>query len=199
MGTDEAPSWVVIGAESPGYSLLFLEDDAGDANRFLFRISPDEEGAVQALAACELGGLRTDEGLVVVTACAADEDRVRRLGESLSAVPECTSGVLKFIEREGASSLDFRLAQLEQCRDCGEVRGRAVLGDDAEPDAELFGARLACRCQGVPCRYCELGTVRRPLTYSFDRETGIRHTPWFGYLLPCDDCQAAGRGPLVER
>ena len=52
--------------------------------------------------------------------------------------------------------------------------------------------------QEIECRYCREGRVPRPLTDRWDRDTGrIWHTPWFGYLLPCQACRETGRGPKV--
>lgn len=63
---------------------------------------------------------------------------------------------------------------------------------------DLDTRELSCACATVPCRYCRVGAVRRPLTeWAVPSQAG-RHAPWFRYLLPCEDCQARGLGPRVN-
>jgi hypothetical protein len=82
-----------------------------------------------------------------------------------------------------------------QCRACGEFRGKINV---LPSGGTMIDARqLACRCESIPCRYCKDGRVRRPLSEHFDPERRPGRMPWFGYLVPCGDCQAAGRGPDV--
>jgi hypothetical protein len=82
------------------------------------------------------------------------------------------------------------------CAACGEFRGRiAVLPQGA---MMIDTRRLACRCESIRCRYCDGGKVRRPLSEHFDPERRAGCVPWFGYLVPCGSCQAAGRGPRVQ-
>jgi hypothetical protein len=82
-----------------------------------------------------------------------------------------------------------------QCRACGEFRGKInVLPSGG---TMIDTRQLACRCESIPCRYCEDGKVRRPLSEHFDPERRPGRMPWFGYLVPCGGCQAAGRGPVV--
>jgi hypothetical protein len=82
---------------------------------------------------------------------------------------------------------------VRRCERCGEIRGRflqaLLLG---------YGGTITCICEGLKCRYCKRNRVRRPLTnYIGDDSIGSRHTAWFGYLIPCRECQALGRGPKV--
>jgi hypothetical protein len=83
----------------------------------------------------------------------------------------------------------------DQCTACGEFRGKinVLPGCGVLIDTR----RLSCRCESIPCHYCQDGEVRRPLTEHFDPERRAGCTPWFGYLVPCGRCQAASRGPRV--
>ena len=83
-----------------------------------------------------------------------------------------------------------------QCATCGELRGRinVLPGHGVYIDTR----ELSCRCVSIPCRYCEQGRVRRPLSEHCDPERRAGRMPWFGYLVPCGGCQAAGRGPRVQ-
>lgn len=82
-----------------------------------------------------------------------------------------------------------------QCGRCGEFRGTVLV---LPVGAMWLDKReLRCRCDGIPCRYCAEGVVRRPLAEHLDPELRSGHTPWFGFLVPCGGCQAAGRGPRV--
>jgi hypothetical protein len=84
----------------------------------------------------------------------------------------------------------------EQCMACGEFRGKINV---LHQGGVLIDTRaLSCRCVSIPCRYCEGGKVRRPLSEHFDPERRAGRMPWFGYLIPCGSCQAAGRGPRVQ-
>ena len=83
----------------------------------------------------------------------------------------------------------------DQCERCGEFRGAISV---MPRGAVMIDTRqLRCRCDSIPCHYCPTGTVRRPVSEHFDPERRAGHTPWFGYLVPCGRCQAAGRGPRV--
>jgi len=83
----------------------------------------------------------------------------------------------------------------DQCATCGEFHGKI----NVLPRGGVFidTRWLSCRCDSIPCRYCPDGKVRRPLSEHFDPERRAGCVPWFGYLLPCGQCQAAGRGPRV--
>ena len=83
----------------------------------------------------------------------------------------------------------------KQCRRCGEFRGKIRV--KPQGGMLLDSRELSCRCKSIPCRYCEDGSVRRPLSEHFDPERRSGHVPWFGYLVPCGSCQATGRGPEV--
>lgn len=62
---------------------------------------------------------------------------------------------------------------------CGEVRGTAG------------GRTSTCLCDGIDCRRCALGRIRRPISDHFDPESGsFWHTPYFGDPAPCEFCQA---------
>ena len=56
----------------------------------------------------------------------------------------------------------------DQCTACGEFRGKinVLPGGGVCIDTR----RLSCRCESIPCRYCQDGKVRRPLTEHFDPE-----------------------------
>lgn len=83
-----------------------------------------------------------------------------------------------------------------QCKACGEFRGKINV---LPREGVIIDSRsLSCRCESIPCRYCEHGTIRRPLSEHFDPERRAGSVPWFGYLVPCGHCQAAARGPKVQ-
>lgn len=83
----------------------------------------------------------------------------------------------------------------DQCQTCGEFHGKINVLPG--PGVYVDTRRLRCRCESIPCRYCEDGKVRRPVSEHFDPERRAGRMPWFGYLVPCGRCQAAGRGPDV--
>ncbi len=98
------------------------------------------------------------------------------------------------VSEGGAGPRCYRLAK--QCAVCGEFLGTI----DVMPQGPMLldTRELACRCTSIPCRYCDAGWVRRPLTEHLDPERRAGSVPWFGYLVPCGGCQVAGRGPRVQ-
>ena len=98
------------------------------------------------------------------------------------------------VSHGGDSPRCYQLAK--QCPVCGEFRGK--IGVLPSGGVMIDTRPLSCRCEAIPCRYCGPGTVRRPLTEHFDPERRAGSMPWFGYLVPCGNCQAAGRGPRVQ-
>jgi hypothetical protein len=81
--------------------------------------------------------------------------------------------------------------RLTRCRRCGELKGEALVEDVSK--GRLY-ARVLCLCAGVPCAYCRPGMVRRPISDCYDEAAGeVRHTPWFAYLIPCEDCRRRER------
>lgn len=95
------------------------------------------------------------------------------------------------------------------------------VGDDVGPGLDVFGRHPAGRrhlaarrarglrhvwgrrgttergrtwlrlCDGIDCRRCALGRIRRPISDHFDPETGrFWHTPYFASIAPCEFCQA---------
>jgi hypothetical protein len=79
---------------------------------------------------------------------------------------------------------------LERCSQCGELKGEFLHRYDDEEEPEL--TRALCLCDGIVCRHCKKGAIRRPISDHYDEETGqVWHTPWFGYLLMCAYCRGA--------
>jgi hypothetical protein len=200
------------------YVLFFVADPVGDHVLVRGHFS-DGDAAWDAAAGLEGAEISGAEVRAYCT-LAGEADRVAR---HLSGAPEaCTSqegGTVEFVavggggwttaeavggdaeevlgylvlSRGGDVPRCYRCT--EQCQNCGEFRGSVNLFPDG--GLMLDKRELRCRCDGIPCRYCDTGVVRRPLSDHFDPERRAGHTPWFGYLVPCGACQAAGRGPRV--
>jgi hypothetical protein len=101
-----------------------------------------------------------------------------------------------FLARSPAHILNpSRLEQMgfTSCSSCGEMHGVFW-------QAALFGngGRISCLCTGIECRYCRANKVRRPFSDHFLPGDSITaRVPWFSYLIPCEECQQRGRGPVV--
>ncbi|MEJ7787535.1 MAG: hypothetical protein WKF96_22245 [Solirubrobacteraceae bacterium] len=68
---------------------------------------------------------------------------------------------------------------LEWCRYCGEVR-----------DKQPGGSTSLCLCQGIRCRYCRAGRVRRPISEHYCvTDHRLWHTAHFGNRAPCRHCR----------
>lgn len=75
---------------------------------------------------------------------------------------------------------------LVRCATCREARGWVIEGDFG--DVSVLSA--TCICDGILCRYCGKGLVRRPISNHFDEQSGrVWHTPYFGGLARCGDCR----------
>jgi hypothetical protein len=75
---------------------------------------------------------------------------------------------------------------LVRCAACREARGWVIEGDCGE--VQLLSA--ACICDGIACRSCGKGVVRRPISNRFDEPSGmVWHTPYVGRLAHCGDCR----------
>ncbi len=85
---------------------------------------------------------------------------------------------------------------LTRCPVCGEYRGSILvryLDWNEPPDASELDEEIdvTCLCEGILCRRCEKNKIHRPISNSYDPETGtIRHHPWFSYLKPCNECRS---------
>ena len=200
------------------YVLVFVDDPSGDHAVVRARCRDAEEArdAATGLEGAELIGAE------VRVYCTLPED-VERTVHHLSATPSVQiatdRGTLEFVAvgdgsgttattgRDDAEPVGAHLVVStagvvprcyrlgDQCERCGEFHGKAIV---LPRGGVMLDTRiLTCRCDGIPCRYCHTGTVRRPMTEHFDPERRAGHMPWFGYLVPCGRCQAAGRGPRV--
>jgi hypothetical protein len=76
---------------------------------------------------------------------------------------------------------------LHYCRFCGGVAGQ--LGD----------IKSTCLCEGIPCRYCGIGRVRRPTSDHYVPATGrFMHSPYFMGMGGCRDCVITVYGAVPE-
>lgn len=84
---------------------------------------------------------------------------------------------------------DLLPSALEWCRYCGEVR-----------DKQPGGTKSLCLCQGISCRYCGAGRVRRPISEHYGKsDRRLWHTAHFGNRAPCCRCrELAGRSGFLE-
>jgi hypothetical protein len=72
---------------------------------------------------------------------------------------------------------------VEPCNACGELKGAARRGCGTP-------LPVLCICDGVACRRCGIGRVRRPGSTSIDAVTGVLwYTPGFSVGRPCDLCE----------
>ena len=199
------------------YMLVFTGDPDGEHAVVSARFEDDEQArdAGRGLEGAELG----DRELHVYCTLPGEADRVLTGVRKTTAQESWVdSGTLAFVavgegsgtSEETASNRRNVTARIvlagggqtprcyrfeEQCEACGELRGKinVLPGGGVMIDTR----QLSCRCESIPCRYCEDGKVRRPLSEHFDPERRAGRMPWFGYLVPCGRCQAAGRGPDV--
>lgn len=76
---------------------------------------------------------------------------------------------------------------LRRCVQCGELKGEALVDD---PWEGLTHVPVLCLCDGIVCRHCREGAIRRPISNYYDEQTGrVWHVPWFGYLVRCRRCR----------
>jgi len=48
---------------------------------------------------------------------------------------------------------------------------------------------VSCLCEGIVCRYCRRGAIRRPISNQYDETTGVVfHTAHFGWMSACKSC-----------
>ena len=200
------------------YMLVFVEDPDGEHAVVSARFE-DQEQASKASRGLE--GLEVGEERVRVycTLPGEPERVVARLREASARAASVERGTIAFVAAGDGSGTSTETATRppkararivrsgggdaprcyrfeRQCATCGELRGRinVLPGHGAYIDTR----ELSCRCVSIPCRYCEQGRVRRPLSEHCDPERRAGRMPWFGYLVPCGGCQAAGRGPRVQ-
>jgi hypothetical protein len=77
---------------------------------------------------------------------------------------------------------------LSRCTTCGELKGEFWHKWTADPEASLTPVR--CLCDGIPCSTCRKNLIHRPISNRYDEATGkVWHVPYFGYLLPCEECR----------
>jgi hypothetical protein len=76
---------------------------------------------------------------------------------------------------------------LYYCRFCGEVAGH--LGE----------IKSTCLCEGIPCRSCGIGRVRRPISDTYDPATGsFWHVPYFMGMGACRGCKITVFGGVPQ-
>ena len=201
------------------YLLVFTEDPNGDHAVVSAQFENDDE-AREASRSVE-GAAVNGAQVAVYCTLPGEADLVLahfRAGPAVSS--ECHRGTISFVAvgngsattSEGAAGtgrvVSARIVLSRggdaprhylfdrQCPTCGEFRGKihVMPGGGVLIDTR----QLACRCESIPCRYCEEGRVRRPLSEHFDPERRAGCMPWFGYLVPCGGCQAAARGPRIQ-
>lgn len=200
----------------PDFLLLFEEDAQGE--HALVRASFDSpEQAIDGahgLEGVELDSTEVRAYCTLPGEAARVADRLDSLAREVKTQP----GTIKFLAIGGRSAEpadeppSLRQATIRvvmslsgsqprhysfdgQCERCGEFRGKIHVMP--RPGVMLDTRELRCRCQSIPCRYCQTGTVRRPLSEHLDPERRSGHMPWFGYLVPCGLCQTSSRGPQV--
>ena len=199
------------------YLLVFTEDPDGEHAVVSARFEDDEQvrDAGRGLQGAELG----DSELHVYCTLPGEADKaLTHLREALAQESWAESGTIAFVavgegsgtSGEAASGRRNVRARIVlsgggdtprcyrfegQCEACGEFRGKINMLPSG--GVMIDTRRLGCRCESIPCRYCHDGNVRRPLSEHFDPERRAGRMPWFGYLVPCGRCQAAGRGPDV--
>jgi hypothetical protein len=201
------------------YILVFSEDPDGEHAA----VSARFEDAAQARAAGQASeGVAIDEtGTELCTYCTlpGEADRVRERFREASALKTWVErGTIAFVAVGDGSGTSLEAAgrrrnvtawivlcgggdgprcyrAKEQCATCGEFLGKI----NVVPQGEMVidTRELSCRCVSIPCRYCDEGRVRRPLTEHLDPERRAGRMPWYGYLVPCGRCQATGWGPKV--
>jgi hypothetical protein len=195
--------------------LLFEDDPEGEHVVVSARL---DEQSRQELARRIEGGELTDESVRVYCTLPGESEQVRQLlddggGHEITA----TRGTVCFLATAGSpdgvewdagepvsvhvvaglSGMGPRCYRFSgQCATCGELHGRVL---PLPSGGVMLGLaqNLSCRCQGITCRYCRTGRVRRPLTEHCDPERRAGATAWYGYLIPCGACQTAGCGPDV--
>lgn len=80
-------------------------------------------------------------------------------------------------------------AGLSICTTCSEAKGVALV---AQADGTLYTLESPCLCDGVTCRYCGRGRIRRPCRDFYSWRSGRwLHVAWFGYRARCEQCDAA--------
>jgi hypothetical protein len=185
-----------------GAVLVFEESSHGTAARFLF------EDVDTHLAQREMFDLGVEGGLIAGSSLTAfaqgriEHDAVADLAALLSARPTRTLGTLRLIVPRGPAT-PAQCAPLR--RRAGVPRRPQAWFTETEPRSDTSQIVFSPVEPGdsaddreTDCRYCREGRVPQPLTDRWDRATGrMWHTPWFGYLLPCQACRERGRGPKV--
>jgi hypothetical protein len=84
---------------------------------------------------------------------------------------------------------------LVRCTTCAEARGWVIEGDFGE--VEFLSA--TCICDGIACRYCATGVVRRPISDHFDEQSGmVWHTSHFGGLARCKECRELDNRQAIQ-
>ncbi len=199
------------------YTMVFSRDPGGEHAVVSARFEDEDQvrDATKGLEAAELadGELRVyctlpgepELALAHLRKAPADATRIDKgtiafvaVGDGSGTSRETANGrrdVSARIVLSGGGEGPRHYAFKDQCATCGEFRGKIHVLPEG---GILIDTRwLSCRCESIPCRYCEDGKVRRPFGEHFDPERRAGRMPWFGYLVPCGGCQAAGRGPRV--
>ncbi len=178
--------------------VVFTGDPDGEHAVVGARFEDDEQAldAGRGLEGAELG----DRELHVYCTLAGEADRVlTRVRKTAAQESWVDSGAIAFVavgegsgtSRETASGRRNVKARNvmahggetprcyrfeEQCETCGELRGKINV---LPAGGVMIDTRqLSCRCESIPCRYCEDGKVRRPLSEHFDPERRAGRMPW---------------------
>lgn len=78
------------------------------------------------------------------------------------------------------------------CSTCGEARGHTW---DLQPTGRLVFARSRCLCEGIRCRRCGRGMIRKPAEDFYSWRAGKwLHLAWYGYRAPCEFCDPERHG-----
>jgi hypothetical protein len=80
------------------------------------------------------------------------------------------------------------------CPDCGCARGTTM--EPGWNDNAPGPWKSTCLCEGIMCRHCGEGTVRRPIS-NYWEEGAWTHVPYFAAALRCAEC--GGRGAVDYR
>ncbi len=132
-------------------------------------------GAIPGSMQSSAGDLLVDHGGVRVV--------VPRNGPDRIVIEEPGRVTTTFRVPLGPGETEPIFARVRTCPRCGEPRGFSYLSADPDPTPVL------CICDGIRCRHCGRGMVRRPISDRLDADTGeLWHAPYFAAQLPCDEC-----------
>jgi hypothetical protein len=58
-------------------------------------------------------------------------------------------------------------------------------------------ATVLCLCDGPLCKHCGKNRILRPISSHYDeKDNSLWHMPYFGGLIPCDECKAKERSSV---